>query len=85
MFCFQTLNVYYLKTTILSLPRLVVVSSEEEEEREEEESSALNIQPLECAKVMNKVDKSARVYEQENTPECHSDIMEMNAQVCMII
>lgn len=56
---------------------LIVLSSEEEEEREEEEASALNIQPPECAKV---IDKSAEVYEQENTPECHSHTTEMDAQ-----
>ncbi|XP_067265373.1 sentrin-specific protease 7 isoform X3 [Chanodichthys erythropterus] len=71
---------FIIESTKLNLPEPIVLSSEEEEEREEEESSALNIQPLECAKVMNKVDKSARVYEQENTPEYHSDIMEMDAQ-----
>lgn len=80
--------VYYLKTIILSLPCLVVLSSEEdeeEEEREEEEASALNIQPPDCAKFMNKVDESARVYEQKSTPECNSQTTEMYAQVCMII
>lgn len=64
---------------IVLSPRLVVLSSEEEEEREEDESSALNIPPpgiQECAKIMNKVDKSARVHEQENTPECHSHTKE---------
>ncbi|KAK9969378.1 hypothetical protein ABG768_027556 [Culter alburnus] len=71
---------FIIESTKLNLPEPIVLSSEEEEEREEEESSALNIQPPECAKVMNKADKSARVYEQENTPEYHSDIMEMDAQ-----
>ncbi|XP_051761319.1 sentrin-specific protease 7 isoform X2 [Ctenopharyngodon idella] len=71
---------FIIESSKLNLSETIVLSSEEEEEREEEESSALNIQPPECAKVMNKVDKSARVYEQENTPECHSDIMEMDAQ-----
>ncbi|XP_048049725.1 sentrin-specific protease 7 isoform X2 [Megalobrama amblycephala] len=76
---------FTIESSKLNLPEPIVLSSEEEEEREEEESSALNIQPLECAKVMNKVDKSARVYEQENTPECHSDIMEMDAQSCAVM
>jgi len=82
------LYVYYLKTIILSLPRLVVLSSEEDEEeekREEEEASALNTQPPECAEFMNEADESARVYEQKKTPECDAQTTDMNAQVCMII
>ncbi|XP_056116668.1 sentrin-specific protease 7 isoform X2 [Rhinichthys klamathensis goyatoka] len=61
----------------------IVLSSEEdeeEEEREEEEASALNTQPPECAKFMNKVDESAIVYEQKNTPECNLQTTEMDAQ-----
>ncbi|KAK7154205.1 hypothetical protein R3I94_007536 [Phoxinus phoxinus] len=68
----------------------IVLSSEEddeEEEREEDEASALNIQPLndECAKFINKVDESARVYEQKSTPECNSQTTEIYAQSSAVI
>ncbi|XP_067300044.1 sentrin-specific protease 7 [Pseudorasbora parva] len=68
---------FIMESSKLDSSEPIVLSSEEEEEREEEEASALNIQPPECAKV---IDKLARFYEQENTPECHSNTTEMYAQ-----